>query len=94
MQWKEYRLTRTRVATGEADGARRVVELLDGRHLVEREGAPSRIVEGTYEAALELALTTPRSGAYESALALARTRPGTRAPWWGRLWRSLFGGAS
>lgn len=61
MHWKEYRITRTRVATGEADGARRVIELLDGRVLVEREGAASRIVDARFDRALALAARTPRT---------------------------------
>jgi hypothetical protein len=81
MHWKEYRLARTRVATGEADGARRVLELFDGRVLIERDGAPAQIVTVDFEEAKA------------QALALARVAV-VRLPWWKRLYRALFGGAS
>jgi hypothetical protein len=82
MHWKDYRLTRTRVATGDAgDGARRVLELFDGRHLVEREGAPAEIFSGSFEEAKE------------RATALVRTAPKPRT-WWHRIWFWVFGGRS
>lgn len=83
MHWKEYRLARTRVATGDADGARRVLELLDGRVLIEREGAPSQIVDVAFEKAQELALATVRGPVRVGLLAR-----------FGRWLRGLFGGGS
>jgi hypothetical protein len=81
MQWKEYRVTSTRVATGHAGAPRRVLELLDGRCVIELEGAPSQIVKVPFEEAQEL------------ALALLPVRAGLFARFASWL-RRLFGGAS
>jgi hypothetical protein len=83
MQWKEYRVKKSRVATVNHDGSRRVLELLDGRVLIELDGAPSQIVDAPFEKA--------------KVLALALVPAGERVSWLGRLWRALcglFGGAS
>lgn len=82
MEWKEYRVTRSRVATGDpGDGARRVLELLDGRFLVEREGASCEVIAGSLDQAKE------------RALALVRSIP-KPLPFWRRIWLWFFGGRS
>jgi hypothetical protein len=81
MLWKEYRLTRTRTATAaDENGQRRVLELLDGRVLIELDGAPAQIVKVPFERALTLA----------SQL----TRRSAATPLWLRVFFALFGGGS
>jgi hypothetical protein len=82
MQWKQYRITSTRVATGDSGGPRRVLELLDGRVVIEYEGAPSKIVDVPFEDAQGLAVQLVRVA--ERTGLLSR---------FGRWLRRLFGGA-
>jgi hypothetical protein len=81
MQWAESRIMRKRAAfAADERGQRRVFELFDGRCLIEFEGAPPEIVEGTFDEALGKA----------AALTVALAVP-ARVSWWRRLVRALGG---